>query len=87
MPPDQGGDAGVSLLAETVSAYLAAGTGLMGSPEVAVIAATLAPALTQAFMNIANRVSSLRHERCGEDDDWVLLERCRCTYWKSRLTS
>jgi hypothetical protein len=66
VPPDQGDDAAVSLLAETVSAYIAAGAGIMGSTEVAAIAATLAPALTYAFTSIANRVSSNRRQRCGE---------------------
>jgi hypothetical protein len=45
---------------------LAAGAGIMGPPEVALIVATAAPAITRALENIANRVSSLRRQRCGE---------------------
>jgi hypothetical protein len=63
---DEDNDAGVGLLAETVSSFLAAGAGATGSAELAVIAATLAPALTRAFTSIANRVSTRRRQRCGE---------------------
>jgi hypothetical protein len=67
MPGDsEKGDQIVRVTAESAAAMLAAGAGVMGSPEAAVLMATAAPALTEAFVRIATKVSSIRIRRCAE---------------------
>jgi hypothetical protein len=56
----------VKVASESIAAMLAAGAGIMGPPEAALIVASAAPALTRALENMANRVSSLRRQRCGQ---------------------
>jgi hypothetical protein len=62
----ESGDQIVRLTAESAAAMLAAGAGVMGPPEAAVLIATAAPALTEAFVRIATKVSSIRIKRCAE---------------------
>jgi hypothetical protein len=62
----ESGDEIIRVTAESVAAMLAAGAGVMGPPEAAVLVATAAPALTEAFVRIATKVSSIRIRRCGE---------------------
>ena len=67
VPDDsQPGDEVVNVTAESVAAFLAAGAGIMGPPEAALLAAAGAPILVRVFERIADRVSSLRRRRCGE---------------------
>jgi hypothetical protein len=67
VPDDsQPGDEMVKVTAESIAAFLAAGAGITGPPEAALLAAAGAPLLVQVFERIANRVSSLRRHRCGE---------------------
>jgi hypothetical protein len=54
------------ILGETVAAFLAAGAATTGPPAAAVVTAVAGPVLTEAFVRIASRVSSLRNRRCGE---------------------
>src|SRR5215469_4547161 len=54
------------ILGETVAAFLAAGAATTGPSTAAVVTAAAGPVLTEAFVRIADRVSSLRNRRCGE---------------------
>lgn len=54
------------IVGETVAAFLAAGAATTGPPTAAVVTAVAGPVLTEVFVRIAARVSSLRNRRCGE---------------------